>query len=173
MQKEIAWHNLSWEEAVKKLKSDPEKGLFLKDVKERKEKFGKNLLPEEKPLSKLRIILDQFRSPLIYILVIAGIVVLFFKEFTDAIVIFGAVFLNTIVGFLQENKASQALSKLKKVVKIKARVVREGNNKIVDSGELVLGDIFILSPGDKVPADGRIIESNNLKTNERRYCRRC
>jgi len=166
MQKEIAWHNLSWEEVIKKLKSDPEKGLFLKDVKERKEKFGKNLLPKEKPLSKLRIILDQFRSPLIYILVIAGIIVLFFKEFTDAIVIFGAVFLNTIVGFFQENKASRALSRLKRVVKIKARVVREGNNKIVDSSELVLGDIFILSPGDKVPADGRIIESNNLKINE-------
>ncbi len=166
MQKEIAWHNLSWEEAVKKLKSDSEKGLFLKDIKERKEKFGKNLLPEEKPLTKLSLVLEQFKSPLIYILVIAGIVVLVFKEFTDAIVIFGAVFLNTIVGFFQESKSSRAQSKLKKVVKIEAQVIREGNNKIVDSSELVLGDIFILSPGDKIPADGRIIESNNLKTNE-------
>lgn len=166
MAKEIAWHSLSWIEAVEKLKSDFKDGLNEKEAKERRGKFGRNLLPEEKPLSKIRIFLQQFKSPLIYILVIAGIVVLFFKEFTDAIVIFGAVFLNTIVGFFQENKAGDALRKLKKIVKISARVLRQGNTKIVDSQELVPGDIFILSPGDKVPADGRIIESNNLKTNE-------
>ncbi len=166
MAKEVAWHSLSWKEAIEKLKSDSNNGLNEKEVKERREKFGRNLLPEEKSLSKVRIFLEQFKSPLIYILVIAGIVVLFFKEFTDAIVIFGAVFLNTIVGFFQENKATDALRKLKKIVKISAQVVRQGNTKIVDSQELVPGDIFILSPGDKVPADGRIIESNNLKINE-------
>ncbi|MBZ9577857.1 HAD-IC family P-type ATPase [Patescibacteria group bacterium] len=166
MTKEVAWHSLSWREVVEKLKSDYKDGLDEKEVKERREKFGRNLLPKEKSLSKLEIFLEQFKSPLIYILVIAGIVVLFFKEFTDAIVIFGAVILNTVVGYFQENKASQALRKLKKIVKIKAQVIREGNIKIIDSGELVPGDIFILSPGDKVPADGRIIESYNLKTNE-------
>ena len=166
MAKEIAWHSLSWIEAIEKLESDSKDGLNEKEVIEKRKKFGRNLLPEEKPLSKIRIFFEQFKSPLIYILVIAGIVVLFFKEFTDAIVIFGAVFLNTIVGFFQENKASDALRKLKKIVKISAQVVRQGNAKIVDSQELVPGDIFILSPGDKVPADGRIIESNNLKTNE-------
>jgi Ca2+-transporting ATPase len=166
MKEKIVWHNLSWEKVVKKLGSDPKEGLSEKEVKNRQSEFGRNLLPEEKPLSKLKIILDQFKSPLIYILVVAGIIVLFFKEFTDAIVIFGAVFLNTIVGFFQENKASKALKKLEKVVKIKARVLRGGNTKIVDSSEVVAGDILILSPGDKVAADGRIIESNNLKTNE-------
>jgi len=166
MAKEITWHSLSWKEAVEKLKTDSEHGLNEKEVKERREKFGRNLLPKGKPFSKIRIFLEQFKSPLIYILVIAGIVVLFFKEFTDAIVIFGAVFLNVIVGFFQENKASDALRKLKKIVKINAQVVRESNTKIVDSQELVPGDIFILNPGDKVPTDGRIIESNNLKTNE-------
>jgi len=164
--KEIPWHNLSWEEVVKKLHSNSEEGLTKEKVKTRREKFGKNLLPKEKPLPKLRIFLEQFKSPLIYILVIAGIIVLFFKEFTDAIVIFGAVFLNIIVGFFQENKAGNALRKLKKVVKIHSQVIREGNSRIIDSTELVPGDIFILSPGDKVPADGRIIESYDLKTNE-------
>jgi len=166
MAKEVAWHSLSWKEAIEKLKTDSKNGLNEKEVKERREKFGRNLLPEEKPLSKTRIFLEQFKSPLIYILVIAGIVVLFFKEFTDAIVIFGAVFLNTIVGFFQESKAGDALRKLKKIVKISAQVIRQGNAKIVDSEELVPGDIFILNPGDKVPADGRIIESNDLKINE-------
>ncbi len=160
------WHNLSWQEVVKKLNSEPEKGLAEKEIKKRQEKFGKNLLPAERPLSRLRIFFEQFRSPLIYILVIAGIITLALDEYTDTIVIFGAVILNTIVGFFQENKASEALRKLKKVVKIEAKVIREGNLKIIDSQELVHGDIFELSAGDKVPADGRIIEACNLKTNE-------
>ncbi len=166
MTKVIAWHNLSWEEAVKKLKTDSKEGLSKEEVKVRHRKFGKNLLPEKKPLSKLRLFLEQFKSPLIYILVIAGIVVLFFKEFTDAIVIFAAIILNTVVGYFQEVKANDALEKLKKAVQIKAEVIRDGNTKIINSAELVPGDIFILNPGDKIPADGRIIDCYNLKTNE-------
>ena len=163
---EIFWHNLPKEEVVKILGSNIEKGLTEKEVKIRQREFGENKLPKEKPLSKLKIFLEQFRSPLIYILLIAGIITLILKEYTDAIVIFGAVFLNTLVGFFQENKASQTLRELKKVVKHPAEVLREGNLKIIDSEELVPGDIIILNPGDKVPADGRIIESQNLKINE-------
>lgn len=163
---QILWHNLSEEEVVKLLKTDSAKGLSEKEAQLRQREFGKNLLPEEKPLSRLRIFLEQFRSPLIYILVIAGIITLILGEYTDSIVIFGAVILNTIVGYFQENKASKALRELKRIVKIEARVTREGNPKIIDSSELVSGDIFILNPGDKVPADGRIIEVHNLKINE-------
>ena len=148
------------------MRTDPKEGLSEEAVKNRRREFGGNLLPEEKPLSKLRLFLEQFKSPLIYILVIAGIVVLFFKEFTDAIVIFAAIILNTTVGYFQEVKANNALEKLKKAVKIKAEVVRGGNTKIIDSVELVPGDIFILNPGDKVPADGRIIDCYDLKINE-------
>ncbi|PIZ87500.1 MAG: hypothetical protein COX92_01085 [Candidatus Nealsonbacteria bacterium CG_4_10_14_0_2_um_filter_40_15] len=160
------WHNLKIEEAVKTLRTNIKEGLSEEEVKIRQKEFGKNKLPEEKPLSRLRIFLEQFRSPLIYILVIAGIVTLVLKEFTDAIVIFGAVFLNTIVGFLQENKASKTLRELKKVVKHEAEVLRDGNLKIINSQEIVPGDIVILNPGDKVPADGRIIDSHDLKINE-------
>ncbi|PJE69257.1 ATPase, partial [Candidatus Shapirobacteria bacterium CG10_big_fil_rev_8_21_14_0_10_38_14] len=74
--------------------------------------------------------------------------------------------LNTIVGYFQENKANQALRILKKIIKIKALVVREGNELKVDSEELVPGDIIVLTSGNKVPADGRLIETNNLKINE-------
>ena len=166
MSKEILWHNISWKEAVRILSSDAENGLTEKRAKLLRGRFGRNKLPEEKPLSRLKIFLEQFKSPLIYILVIAGLIVLIFKEFTDAIVIFGAVLLNTVVGFFQESKATEALRRLKKVVKVEATVLREGNIKVVDSEQLVPGDIFILSPGDKVPADGRIIECDNLRTNE-------
>ncbi|MDP2664271.1 MAG: HAD-IC family P-type ATPase [bacterium] len=163
---EIYWHHLSSEEAVKILGADLEKGLREKQVNSKRAEFGKNKLPEEKPLSRLKVLLQQFRSPLIYILIVAGIITLVLKEFADSIVIFGAVLLNTVVGYFQENKASKALSELKKVVKHQAEVIREGDKKIVDSEELVPGDIIILNPGDKVPADGRIIEAHNLKVNE-------
>jgi Ca2+-transporting ATPase len=160
------WYNLSWEKAIKELDSDFEKGLTEKEVRTRQRKYGLNELPKEKSLSKLRIFFEQFKSPLIYILIIAGMVTLILEEYTDSLVIFGAVFLNTIVGFVQENKASQSLRALKKVVKHEAEVVREGNIKIIDSIELVPGDIIILNSGDKVSADGRIIELQNLKINE-------
>jgi len=164
--REIFWHNLSWKEVIKLLYSDPEKGLSDKEVKLRRLKSGLNLLPEEKTFSLLRIFLEQFKSSLIYVLLIAGIITLIFGDYTDAIVIFGAVFLNTIVGFFQEKKAFRALRELKKVVRHRSEVLREGNLKIIDSIELVPGDIIILNPGDKVPADGRIIECHNLKINE-------
>lgn len=166
MSKVIAWHSLSWKEVVDRLDSNVKDGLKNKEVKNKRAEFGENVLPAKKSFSKIRIFLEQFKSPLIYILVIAGIVVLFFKEYTDAIVIFGAVFLNIIVGFLQENKANNSLKKLKKMVKVEAEVIRDGNEKMIDSSELVPGDIFILSPGSKVPVDGRIIETTNLKINE-------
>jgi len=160
----VFWHNLSWQQVLRKLESDPER--TEREVKERLKKYGKNKLPEEKPLSSFEIFLEQFKSPLIYILVIAGVITLLLREYTDSIVIFGAVFLNALVGFFQEKKASQALRELKKIVKINARVIRDGNQKIIDAENLVLGDIFLLKAGDKVPADGRIIEAKNLKTNE-------
>ena len=127
------WHNLSIKEVVKILDSDSRKGLSEAEVLKNQKKFGKNLLPEEKPLSKIKLFLEQFKSPLIYILLIAGIVTVILREYTDSIVIFGAVILNTIVGFFQENKASNTLRELKKVIKIKAEVQREGNLKIIDS----------------------------------------
>ena len=160
------WHNLKIKEIEKTLRTNINKGLDRKEVLLRQREFGKNELPEEKPISRLTIFLEQFKSPLTYILVIAGVVVLFLNEFTDAVVIFSAVFLNTIIGYFQEYKASQALSKLKKIVTHQAEVLRDCNLKIVDLEELVPGDIVILNSGDIVPADSRIIEANNLKVNE-------
>ncbi|TSC53968.1 MAG: putative cation-transporting ATPase, partial [Microgenomates group bacterium LiPW_31] len=156
---EKKWHNLSFEETTKILKIDIKEGLSEKEVKIRQGKFGKNSLPEEKPLPQLRIFLEQFKSPLIYILVIAGTSTLILKDLTDAIVIFGAVFLNTVVGYFQENKTSKILSELKKVVKVKTYAVREGNEKEIDQSEVVPGDIILLQPGNKIPADGRLVES--------------
>jgi len=163
---QILWHNLSWEEVVKKLNSDPKRGLNEKEVKSRQEEFGKNLIPEQAPFSSLKIFLDQFKSPLIYILIIAGIVTLALKAFTDSIVIFLAIFINALFGFWEEKKTSRILEKLKTVLKTKAIVLRDGQKIEIFKEELVPGDIFYLKAGDKVPADGRLIEVENLKVSE-------
>ena len=163
---EKSWHDISAEQAAKDLETDIEKGLNQESVEARRQKFGPNKLPEEKPLSKLMIFLSQFKSPLVYILVFAGVVTLFLGEYTDSIVIFAAVGVNTIIGYFQENKASEALSELKKILKVKATVLREGHEKEVLQEELVPGDVIILKPGFKVPADARLLEARELKVNE-------
>ncbi len=96
---EKKWHNLKVEEVVRIFDTDINKGLSEKEAEERLKKFGTNRLPEEKSFSRLKILLDQFTSPLVFILVIAGIICLIINETTDAIVIFGAVILDVIVGF--------------------------------------------------------------------------
>lgn len=161
----IIWHSISVEAALKNLKTT-RKGITQKQADERLQKFGLNRLPEEKPVSKFKILLDQLKSPLIYILVIAGFITLILQDWTDSVVIFAAVFLNSIIGFLQENKTSQILSKLRKVVREKAIVIRNGHEKEIRQTHLTIGDVIVLQPGDKVPADARLIESFGLKVNE-------
>jgi len=162
----VFWHNLLPEEIAKLLGSDLKRGLSQEMVRTVQSKSGKNRLPTEKHFSALKTFLDQFRNPLIYILLLAGIVTLVLKEYADSAVIFGAVVLNTVVGYLQEKKASKTLQALKRVVKHEARVLRDGILHITDYADLVPGDIFLLAPGDKIPADARIIEGHNLKINE-------
>ena len=160
------WHNIPVKEVIEGLGADPNHGLSERGAEIRRKKFGLNRLPEEKALSGLKLFLEQFTSPLIYILVIAGIATFFLREYTDTIVIFAAVGLNTTIGYFQENKASRALSELKKILKVKALVFRDGHEKEILQEELVPGDIIVLKPGSKVPADARLIEAKELNVNE-------
>ncbi len=160
------WHNLSISETTQVFDVDLGKGLSEEQVKVNQKRFGFNQLPEKKPLSQVQIFLDQFKNVLIYILMISGIVTLILKEWADMIIIFFAIILSTIVGYVQEKKASNALKELKKVLMIDAVCIRNGKEKQVLQKDLVPGDIIILKPGDKVPADARIIKSSNLRINE-------
>ena len=159
------WHSFSIEKTFREIKSRPT-GLTKKEARERAKRFGPNKLPEKRPFSRVGLFLEQLRSPLIYILLMAGVITLALNEYTDAIVIFGAVFLNTVVGYFQESKANQALGKLKKVLKIKTIVFRNGREKEITQEKLVPGDVIFLKAGYKAPADARIIESHNLRLNE-------
>ncbi|MCF7795192.1 HAD-IC family P-type ATPase [Patescibacteria group bacterium] len=159
------FHSLTWKDVLKEKKSS-QSGLSDNEVQERLDKFGLNQLQKEKPLGAFKILIAQLKSPLVYVLVIAGIISFILGEEVDTYVIFGAVFINTIIGFIQENKANKALSKLRKMVEHKVVVMRDGHEKQVLSKNIVPGDIIILEPGNRVPADIRIIESKDLKINE-------
>lgn len=159
------WHSSSTSNVLNATSSQ-EDGLSFKEATDRLERLGQNILPQEKPLSKLWLFLSQFNNPLMYILVVTIIISFFLKHYSDTIFIIVVLTMNAVLGFWQENKANQSLLALKKMVKVTARVLRDGNEKEINSQELVVGDIVILKSGDKVPADGRIIASRSLKINE-------
>ena len=121
MYKNINWHTLSIPKVLKKLNTS-KKGLSFDQVEKNQDKYGFNILAKADKFSISRLILSQFKSALIYILLIAGLISIFFKEYVDAYVIFAAVLLNVVIGFIQEFKANKSLEKLNKVwlfVKIK------------------------------------------------------
>jgi Ca2+-transporting ATPase len=159
------WYQLSVKEILEHLKTS-ELGLTEEEVKQRLKKYGPNKIAEEEKISKLKILLHQFTSPLIYILLIAGVVTILLKEYIDSGVIFAVVILNAIIGFVQEYKAEKSVRALKKMVVPKARVIRDGKEKEVNSEELVPGDIVLLASGMKVPADIRLIHTIELKIDE-------
>ena len=159
------WHALSLAEVFAETKSE-KAGLTSSEADQRIKELGRNILPKEKPYSKIRLFLGQFNTPLMYILLAVVVISFLLKQYSDTIFIIIVLLINTTVGFYQENKANQSLLALKKMVKIRARVLRDGLEKEIDSEELTVGDVVLLKSGDKVPADGRIIESKGLKINE-------
>lgn len=161
-----SWHNLTVTETLRRLNVNPEKGLTKDEVLSRRADFGFNRFPKEKPPAEIILFFRQFKNPLVFILSLAGFMTLALKAYTDAIVIFCAVFLNAIIGFFQERKTSRALETLYQVVKHEAKVMRDKRLKVIDSERLVPGDIIMLSQGDSVPADSRLIDCHDLKINE-------
>ncbi len=159
------WHTLSISKTLKQLETS-KKGLEEKEVNDRVDKYGFNILATTKKFSSFQVLFNQFKSALVYILVIAGFISLAFGEYIDASVIFAAVLLNVVVGFVQEYKANESLEKLNKVIKQKTLVIRDGKEFEIEAKYLVPGDIILLKAGDRVPADIRLIESNNLQINE-------
>ncbi|MBU1203017.1 HAD-IC family P-type ATPase [Patescibacteria group bacterium] len=164
-EKEIAWHSLSSAQVLKNLDSS-EKGLSSQEAKKRLTKYGFNLLAKSKHFSAGALFFSQFKSALVYVLIIAGFISLFFGEYIDSYVIFLAVIINVIVGFIQEFKANKSLEKLNEVVKQETIVFRDGQELKIESHNIVVGDIIILESGNRVPADARLILANDLEVDE-------
>ncbi|MDO8430357.1 MAG: cation-transporting P-type ATPase, partial [bacterium] len=125
-------------------------GLTEEEISERSELFGKNEIVEQKRAAKLRILASQFKSPLIFLLLIAGSITILLKDYTDAAVILAAAAVNGLLGFYQENKAEEALSHLKSYIEERVRVIREDKESEINAAEIVPGDIIRVSQGDRV-----------------------
>lgn len=162
----MEWHSLTTKETLKELSSSSKKGLSDKEVEKRLKKFGPNKLPEPKRFTRLEIFLRQLKSPLIYLLVAAGGVSFALGEATDSYIIFAAAILAVAFGYFQEQKAEGTLEKMEKMVRHKAKVMREGKEKEIEASVLVPGDIVFLTSGDKVPVDLRLMSGKNLEIEE-------
>ncbi len=167
------WFNETVAETVKCLETDEEKGLNSSEVESRKEKYGLNELAAKKKKSTFVKFLEQFKDFMIIVLIISAVIsgIVGVKQegisgITDTVIILVVVIVNAIIGVLQENKAEKSLEALQKLSSHVAKVIRNGKLEVVQSKELVPGDIVILETGDYVPADLRIIEAVNLKAQE-------
>jgi len=146
--------------------SDQKRGLTSEEAEKKLVQFGPNVLPEKPPPSDLAIFISQLKNPLVYILVAAGVITFLLNHISDTVIIAFAVFINTILGFLQERRASKSLSALKQLIHPKAKVLRNGELKTIDVSRIVPGDIAVVGVGDKIPADGKLIEANRFFLSE-------
>jgi len=159
------WYNQSADETLAGLGSD-RIGLSQAESAARLEKYGYNELEDEDAISPLHLLLEQFKNVLIIILLIAVVLSAFLGETTDAIVIFIIILFAAGLGFFQEYRAGRAIQALKRMAAPLASVLRGGVETEVPARELVPGDVILLTMGDMVPADARVIEEFNLRTNE-------
>lgn len=141
-------------------------GLSTSAVGSLRAQYGPNELPEKKPPSSLNIFLSQLKSPLVYVLLLAGVITLFLGDLSDTIIVFLAVIVNTFLGFFQEKRASQALLALKNMLRPETWVIRDGERKKILGRDLVPGDIVFLPQGEKIPADGELVEASRIYVEE-------
>lgn len=148
------------------LKSDAVAGLSSEAAAERLRQSGPNELPEEKPKALWRVFAAQFASPLIYLLFVAAMISLAMGHASDAAVILVVVLINALIGAVQEGRAEHSMTALRRLSAVKVRVVRDGREAIIEARELVAGDILLLSAGDQVGADARLLEAAALEATE-------
>jgi len=158
-------HSKAIETVLEELQTDP-LGLKEEQVKQRLEKYGLNELKERKRTSALQIFLNQFKDIFVIMLLIATAVSFVVGEIADAITIAAIVVLNAVVGFVQEYRSEKAMEAMKKLTAPKARLMRDGKEVMVPAEEVVPGDIVLLESGDRVPADSRLVEVVDLRTDE-------
>ena len=163
---ELPVHALPALSVASMLGVDPAKGLHPDEVEERRAKHGANALQTIRPVSAWRILLNQFGSLIVALLAVAAIVAWVTSSHVEAFAIIVVLVLNAIVGFVTEWKAGQALDALRRQSRTTARVERGGYQSSIDAEELVPGDVIILNPGDRVPADARLIRSASLLADE-------
>jgi magnesium-transporting ATPase (P-type) len=161
-----AWHAMTADEVVTQLATNTESGLDLREAANRTKKYGPNQLPEGKKRGPFTRLLLQFNNILVYVLLGAGFTKLMLSLWIDAAIILGVVMLNGLLGFIQEGRAEKALDSIRNMLSAEARTIRGGETRMIPADQLVPGDLVLLESGDKVPADLRLTDVNNLRTEE-------
>ncbi|WP_035054597.1 cation-translocating P-type ATPase [Carnobacterium pleistocenium] len=157
---------------ISQFNSTAETGLSPKEVGEHKKQFGANQFDEEESVSLFSKILDQLKDVTVIILILAGIISTYIAitehpdDFSEPIVIFSIIVINVVIALRQEGKAEKALDSLQSLSAPQARVIRDGQEDVIDAAELVPGDIILLEAGDQIPADARLISSSDLQVEE-------
>ncbi|MGY3603637.1 MULTISPECIES: cation-translocating P-type ATPase [unclassified Bradyrhizobium] len=162
----VAWHAISQQEVVERLGTSRETGLDPAEAAVRLRKYGPNRLPEGRKEGPFARFLAQFNNILVYVLLAAGFTKLMLNLWVDAAIIFAVVILNALLGFIQEGRAEKALDSIRNMLSAEARTLRGGESRMIAAEQLVPGDVVLLESGDKIPADLRLIETKNLRTEE-------
>lgn len=166
MASESQWHSLPLEEVIRRLGTDPDTGLSDGEASERLRRVGPNTLPRPVTRSPLGILLEQFRSALVLVLLIAVVLAAVLGELLEAAAVAAVLVLNALLGAVQEYRAERAMEALRRLAVPHARVRRAGQIREIPSPHLVPGDVVILEAGDRVPADLRLTETAGLRTDE-------
>lgn len=162
----IDWHSVSIDDAVARLDSHLVNGLTRAEADRRWREHGPNTLQAARSTAWYTVLVRQFTDVLIFILMVAAVVSLAVGEVTDAVVIAVILFLNGILGFVQEWKAEQAIAALQRMLAPQAAVLRDGREQKSDASNIVRGDVVLLDAGDRVPADLRLLQAPSLKVDE-------
>lgn len=160
------WYSFSSDEVIDKFETSSNSGLTSQESLERRKQYGANEIETEAGVTRLEILLHQFKDPLIYILIVAAFVTLILQDYVDSGVITFVVLLNAVIGYFQEEKAQSAIRALSQMAAPKAHVIRDGHEQVIPGKELVPGDVVLLTSGGRVAADMRIIRENALEVNE-------
>ena len=153
------------DDILKRLKTN-KAGLSSKEAEERIDKYGQNIFEEKKSSSKLGIFINQFKNPIIMILIFAAILSIFLKDYSDGIIILIIIMISAFLSYSHESKANNAVKKLLSSVSVKSSVLRDGNFEEIDNAMLTIGDIINIKTGDMIPADCLLIEENSLSMDE-------
>ncbi|MEM3898792.1 MAG: HAD-IC family P-type ATPase, partial [Candidatus Bathyarchaeia archaeon] len=162
----MEWHSLKPREIVQQLETDPKQGLDDAEAKRRLEKFGANLLVEEREVSFFGIAREELTEPMILLLLAVGVLYSFWGELRDALTILGIILTIVSVEVWSEFRAKRSIAALKRLASPSTVVVRGGRPKEIPTSELVPGDLMLLKVGQRIPADARLVESYGLQVDE-------
>ncbi len=162
----VAYHALDVQNVLDHFEVDTERGLTVPDVDNRLNRHGLNQLREAHTRGTWRILLEQFKSVVILIMVVADILAFATARWPEAIALAGVIIVNTLIGFFSEQKAEKSMKALRQLSQQESRVRRNGQEEVINAENLVPGDVVLIGPEELVPADLRVIHSDNLRINE-------